>query len=73
MRLAITYDPEFGLAYITLKPRPDRIAKSIEVQRNVILDFDADGEVVGIELIGETLLDGLRKAGDVIPPGGSVP
>ena len=66
--MKITYDPSYGQTYIYVKPRPDHkawVKKSVEVQKNVILDFDAEGELVGIELIGHTILEGLRKAGDV--------
>lgn len=48
--MKITYDEQLGAVYLTVRP-DTTIAHSIEVQKNVVLDLDADGEVVGIELL----------------------
>jgi len=42
-------DPEADALYIRLNETP--IESSEEVRPGVVLDFDADGEVIGIEML----------------------
>jgi uncharacterized protein YuzE len=55
--LDITYDPEADAAHITLGDGD--VAGTEEVAANIILDYDRDGRVVGIEVL---------TASKVLPP-----
>ena len=44
-----TYDPEADAAYIYLGE--SKILESEEVAPGIVLDFDAEGRVVGIEIL----------------------
>jgi uncharacterized protein YuzE len=46
----IAYDPEADAAYVTLSDAP--VHESAEVSPGVVLDYDAKGRLVGIELLG---------------------
>jgi len=46
----ITYDPEADAAYVSLSDAA--VQESAEVSPGVVLDFDSEGRVVGIELLG---------------------
>jgi uncharacterized protein YuzE len=45
----ITYDPDADAAYVTLSNA--EVQESAEVAPGVVLDYDGDGRVVGIELL----------------------
>ena len=47
--IRIRYDADANAAYMRLSE--SRIIDSAEVSPNVILDYDADGHIVGIELL----------------------
>ena len=47
--MKIRYDPEVDAMVIRF--RETTVAESDEISPNVIADFDADGEVVGIEIL----------------------
>ena len=47
--MKLTYDHEADALYIKLSEKT--ISSSEEVAENVIVDFDADNEMVGIEII----------------------
>lgn len=55
--MRITYDPEVDALYIELKSTPP--VDSIDLAEGVTVDLDADGLVVGIEV-----LDAKRRLGD---------
>jgi len=48
--MRIKLDPESDALYIRFAERP--IAESEEVSRGIILDFDNEGRVVGLEILG---------------------
>ena len=52
--MEVTYDKRVGAAYIYLIPPEERVrgvaAKSVPFEK-LILDFDADGRLIGIETI----------------------
>ena len=48
--MKIEYDQEANALYITL--REARVAKTNEVTENVIIDLDAEGGPIGIEILG---------------------
>jgi uncharacterized protein YuzE len=43
------YDPEADAAYLRLSPEP--VVESEEVRPSLVLDFDAAGHIVGIEVL----------------------
>jgi YD repeat-containing protein len=45
----ITYQPEDNAAYIRFSQ--DKILTSAEVSPDVVFDYDAEGRIVGIELL----------------------
>lgn len=57
-RPLVTYDPECGASYIRLAGDGGKgsVAVSISATSNITLDFDADGRLIGIELLRERLL-----------------
>lgn len=48
-----TYDPQAGATYVYLDDPipPGGVARTIEVDATVNLDLDADGRVIGIEIL----------------------
>ncbi len=66
--LRATFDPEADAAYVYLQP-PDAlepsVAETICVTADINLDFDAQGRLIGVEVLGSeslhpALLDELR-------------
>ena len=47
--MKITYDPDADAMYIRLKE--GKVNKTKEVDKNTILDYDKDGNVIGIEIL----------------------
>jgi uncharacterized protein YuzE len=47
--MRMTYDPDADALMLRLSEAP--VAESEEVAANVVLDFDAEGRVVGIEIL----------------------
>jgi uncharacterized protein YuzE len=45
----VTYDREADAAYIRLSDGPVR--ESEQVANDIVLDFDADGRIVGLEIL----------------------
>lgn len=55
--LSVRYDTEAGAAYIRL--RAGKVAKTLEERpASVMLDFDAKGHLVGVELLDPHAADG---------------
>lgn len=48
MNPTVTYDPEANAAYIRLSS--EKIERSEEVSSGIVLDYDADGKIVGMEI-----------------------
>jgi len=46
----LTYDPEFNIAYIQLRPRPAKV-RTVQVSDELNVDIAADGSIYGIELL----------------------
>lgn len=46
----ITYDPDADAAYVSLSNTT--VQESAEVSPGVVLDYDREGRIVGIELLG---------------------
>ena len=51
--MKITFDKEIDTAYIYLKEeiKPGEAIKNMQVEDNIILDFDINGKLLGIEIL----------------------
>ena len=49
MKPTVIYDPEANAAYIRFSPEP--VEESEEVSAGIVLDYDADGRIVGMEVL----------------------
>lgn len=47
-----SYDPEADAFYARFAPEGVKVERTQEVAPNVMIDFDTDGDVVGIEVLG---------------------
>lgn len=47
--MKIRYDSDADAMYLTLKK--DRVAKTKEIDENTIIDFNKNGQVIGVELL----------------------
>ena len=47
--MKIRYDPDADAMYITL--RKDKAARTKEIDENTIIDFDKNGQIIGIEIL----------------------
>ena len=45
----VTYDPQANAAYIRFSPEP--VQDSEEVSTGIVLDYDAAGHIVGMEVL----------------------
>jgi len=57
--MRITFDAEVDAAYIALTPEtaPGRSVRNVEVEStgcSVVLDFDSEGVLLGVEVLGAT-------------------
>jgi uncharacterized protein YuzE len=50
--MKVTYDPQADAFYARFAPEETTIANTVEAAPNVMLDLDAQGELVGIEVLG---------------------
>lgn len=49
--IATTYDPDADALYVRLAPKGTAVAETREVQPGVMLDYDAAGRLIGIEVL----------------------
>ena len=47
----IEIDYEVDADYITIQKEKSEVAKTIEVDESIILDFDKNGKLIGVELL----------------------
>jgi uncharacterized protein YuzE len=45
----VKYDPDANAAYIRFSPQP--VEESEEVSDGIVIDFDAEGRIVGLEVL----------------------
>lgn len=66
----VTHDPEYGLSYIYLVGpiAKGRAKKQLRASPSIILDFDENGALIGVELLRADLLHP-ALLGQSIPPG----
>jgi len=53
---SVKLDPEAGASYATLAHGgipPGGVARTVEATESIMVDVDADGTVLGVEVIGE--------------------
>ncbi|MFN2377651.1 MAG: DUF2283 domain-containing protein [Candidatus Binatia bacterium] len=71
--MKLNYYPETDSLYIDLAERPS--AESREISAGIVLDYDKDGALVGIDIdhasakvdMGELLLSGMPRAVETTP------
>ena len=49
MSPTVKYDPDANAAYIRFSPQP--VEESEEVSDGIVIDFDAEGRIVGLEVL----------------------
>jgi uncharacterized protein YuzE len=47
-----TYDPEADAMFVWFGPEGTKSVETEEVAPDIMLDFDSDGRVIGIEVLG---------------------
>lgn len=52
MALELRHDPQVDAAYVFVAPRGTRVAHTKELDENRNVDFDVNGDIVGIEFLG---------------------
>jgi uncharacterized protein YuzE len=58
--ITTTYDPEADALYVYLASRDAKALDTKEVAPGVMLDFDARGQVIGIEVLSVRARDNAR-------------
>ena len=68
MKPNATYDPEADATGISFKPDGVEYTESEEVAPGLVLDYGADGRVIGVEILGvrRLLAEGVLAAPDNI-------
>lgn len=46
-----SYDPDADALYVRIAPKGTKVAETREVQPGVMVDFDPEGRLVGIEVL----------------------
>lgn len=49
--ISTTYDPQADALYVRIAPKGTTVAETREVQPGVMMDFDAEGRLIGIEVL----------------------
>jgi uncharacterized protein YuzE len=60
--MKISYDPKYDVMY--LKLTDEKVVDTIEVEKNVLIDYGDHGEMIGIEIInasGQTKINPLHE------------
>jgi uncharacterized protein YuzE len=61
--ISTTYDPEADALYVRIAPKGTAVAQTKEAEPGIMFDIDANGAVIGIEVLGVRA----RSAGPVAP------
>ena len=59
-----SYDPEADAMFVWFGPEDIKSAETEEVAPGVMLDFDSEGRVIGIEVLGVSQRMALPKAAE---------
>lgn len=54
MKPAVTYDKDANAAYIRFSS--ETVFESEEISQNIVLDYDAEGKIVGMEILDASKL-----------------
>ncbi|HSR76415.1 MAG TPA: DUF2283 domain-containing protein [Xanthobacteraceae bacterium] len=65
--MIVTYDRQEDAAYIYLAGKHAGAARTVEVSADIILDFDCEGHLIGIELLKGALLHPDLMARAIVP------
>jgi uncharacterized protein YuzE len=49
--ITTSYDPETGAMFVRFGPEAAKSARTEEVAPGVLIDFDADGQPIGVEVL----------------------
>ena len=49
--MKIEYDKDVDAAYIYLTDSKIKSAKTVELNENIILDYDREGKIIGVEVL----------------------
>lgn len=55
----VSFDPKYGCWYFEFSK--NKVAKTIEHTEDAYIDLDKEGELVGLELIGVTVVGQIKK------------
>jgi uncharacterized protein YuzE len=58
--MRMTYDPAADAMYLYLTERAAKVARTEEVAAGLMLDFDRNGRVIGIEMLSVSHLPGAK-------------
>jgi uncharacterized protein YuzE len=61
--ISTTYDPDADAMYVRIAPKGTAVAETREAEPGIMFDVDANGVVIGIEVLGVRA----RAAGPVSP------
>ncbi len=50
--ISTTYDPEADAMFLRFAPKGTAVAETREVEPGIMFDMDANGTVIGIEVLG---------------------
>lgn len=64
--MKLSFDPEFNVAYLQIKPLGPGEARTVEVTEDVNIDYGPDGSVCGIELLNANVQLSTSDAGQFI-------
>ena len=62
--MKISYDPKYDVMYI--KFSEGKIADTIEVEANVLIDYGEDKEIMGIEILSASRMTGANPLDEII-------
>lgn len=64
IQLKISYDPKYDVMYI--KFSEGKVADTIEVEANVLIDYGEDGEIMGIEILSASRMTKTNPLDEII-------
>jgi uncharacterized protein YuzE len=62
--MKISYDPKYDVMYI--KFAEGKVADTIEVEANVLIDYGEDGEIMGIEILSASRMTRTNPLDEII-------
>jgi uncharacterized protein YuzE len=62
--MKISYDPKYDVMY--LKFSDGKIADTVEVESNILIDYGQQGEIMGIEIIDASTLTKANPLNEIV-------